>query len=380
MKKYRNILFFGIFLFVLFLIPSKVDAVDANNESIKACYYQNTEGEQTAIVFIQADYTTAILVDQDDGADYGFGNSSAFYSVNAAKEDLQSNGCPRYIALNPGSFQYTPIWTEEEREEKRNNYVYFDSLYHSQDLPSCYYNFYGQRVTDGNAAFKIFINGYIIFNGDNNLVNIDNYSAQDIEIANRLNNEALAQLGLGLNMIGKFIFTLGNADAAANLSTQAYADAIDILSQQLGGQCFEQVYVVPDGNNLYKVYANRNRIPEGKIPTIDLIGESQVDIDGLNNELTCEKLFDTDEEGSVAWFLQRILDYIKILGPIAVVLLSAIDFIKAIFASDDDSVKKAQQKLTIRLACALALFLVPTLVELLLGLINGINDPNCGFH
>ena len=40
--------------------------------------------------------------------------------------------------------------------------------------------------------------------------------------------------------------------------------------------------------------------------------------------------------------------------------------------------KKAQSRLMIRLIAALALFLVPTLVQLLLGLINGISDPTCG--
>ena len=102
-------------------------------------------------------------------------------------------------------------------------------------------------------------------------------------------------------------------------------------------------------------------------------------LDGLNHEYNeCSQLIDTETEGSFGWLLQKLLNYIKIAGPILVVLLSALDFIKAIASSEEDAFKKAQSRLVIRLIAALALFLVPTFVELLLGLINGINDPTCG--
>ena len=68
--------------------------------------------------------------------------------------------------------------------------------------------------------------------------------------------------------------------------------------------------------------------------------------------------------------LNTILNYIKVLGPVLVVLLSAIDFIKAVVGFDEKAMKEAQNKLIIRLVAALALFLVPTLVQLLLSFIN----------
>lgn len=102
-------------------------------------------------------------------------------------------------------------------------------------------------------------------------------------------------------------------------------------------------------------------------------------LDGLNQKYdSCSQLIDTETEGSFGWLLQKLLNYIKIAGPILVVLLSALDFIKAIASSEEDAFKKAQSRLIVRLVAALALFLVPTFVELLLGLINGINDPTCG--
>lgn len=116
-----------------------------------------------------------------------------------------------------------------------------------------------------------------------------------------------------------------------------------------------------DGNVVNKTYTNN------------------ATLDGLNKEYNeCSQLIDTSKEGSFGWLLQKLLNYIKIAGPILVVLLSALDFIKAVASSEEDAFKKAQSKLVIRLVAALALFLVPTFVELLLGLINGINDPTCG--
>lgn len=101
--------------------------------------------------------------------------------------------------------------------------------------------------------------------------------------------------------------------------------------------------------------------------------------DGLNQKFeNCNQIFDMTE-GHFGWLLQKLLNYIKIAGPTLTVLLSSVDFIKAIASSAEDAFKKAQSKLSIRLVAALALFLVPTLVELLLGLINGISDPTCGF-
>ena len=109
------------------------------------------------------------------------------------------------------------------------------------------------------------------------------------------------------------------------------------------------------------------------------IHTNKATLDGLNQKYdSCSQLIDTETEGSFGWLLQKLLNYIKIAGPILVVLLSALDFIKAIASSEEDAFKKAQSRLVIRLVAALALFLVPTFVELLLGLINGISDPSCG--
>ncbi len=93
--------------------------------------------------------------------------------------------------------------------------------------------------------------------------------------------------------------------------------------------------------------------------------------DGMFNdpELDCPDIINM-EEGKLGWLLNTILNYIRIIGPVLVVLLSAIDFIRAVLGTDEKAMKEAQNKLIIRLVAAVALFLVPTLVQLLLSFIN----------
>ena len=49
-----------------------------------------------------------------------------------------------------------------------------------------------------------------------------------------------------------------------------------------------------------------------------------------------------------------------------VLVLSSLDFAKAILTSDDESMKKAQSNLITRLLLAAALFVLPVLIEVLL--------------
>ena len=112
----------------------------------------------------------------------------------------------------------------------------------------------------------------------------------------------------------------------------------------------------------------------------DVLTDLQENINSYNQNPECNSLLgDVGNPESVAWLLQQLLNYVKILGPILVVILSSLDFAKAIIASDDDNMKKAERKLMIRLILAVALFLIPTLVSVLLN-VFGITSDNqiCG--
>jgi hypothetical protein len=123
-----------------------------------------------------------------------------------------------------------------------------------------------------------------------------------------------------------------------------------------------------------------NILTDGVTSTDDL----QDWLDDYNQDQDCEGsnsiLGDPDDEDSVAWLLQQVLNYIKIIGPILVVILSSIDFIQVIVKSDDEAMKKAGNKLGMRLILAASLFFIPTLVEVLLDIFGFTSSATCGLQ
>lgn len=88
-------------------------------------------------------------------------------------------------------------------------------------------------------------------------------------------------------------------------------------------------------------------------------------------------LGNVDCEDSVAWLLQKILNYIKIIGPSLAIVLSAIDYTKAIVTSDNDTMKKTNRRFVNRIIAAVLLFFIPMLTELVLNII-GITSSTAG--
>lgn len=114
----------------------------------------------------------------------------------------------------------------------------------------------------------------------------------------------------------------------------------------------------------------------------DLTLEDLDDWSDDTEEQSCDPndsiLGNPEDKNSVAWLLQQILNYIKILGPILVVLLSSLDFGKVIIQGDDEAMAKAQKKLIYRLILAALLFFIPTIVTALLDIFGLTSDPTCG--
>ncbi len=65
-------------------------------------------------------------------------------------------------------------------------------------------------------------------------------------------------------------------------------------------------------------------------------------------------------------FITNILKWAKYIAPVIVIILSILDFIKAIAAQNDDEMKKAQGKFVKRLIVAALLFLLPLIINFML--------------
>lgn len=86
----------------------------------------------------------------------------------------------------------------------------------------------------------------------------------------------------------------------------------------------------------------------------------------------CEEVIDAE----VYEFLQQIFNVIKYAGPILCLAFSVIDFVKATASQDKDALAKAGKNTGKRVAFALILFFVPTLIDFLFPLLGWVGT--CG--
>ena len=74
----------------------------------------------------------------------------------------------------------------------------------------------------------------------------------------------------------------------------------------------------------------------------------------------------------------NVVTFIKIAVPIIIIIMGSIDLMKAVMASKDDEIKKAQGILIKRAIYGVVIFFIPTIVTLLMNLVNQDNqDVRC---
>lgn len=72
----------------------------------------------------------------------------------------------------------------------------------------------------------------------------------------------------------------------------------------------------------------------------------------------------------LASWIMKIIKWIRYIVPILLIALSILDYIKAIAADSEDEIKKVSQKFVKRLIVAALIFLIPLILEFLLGIFD----------
>ena len=121
-------------------------------------------------------------------------------------------------------------------------------------------------------------------------------------------------------------------------------------------------------NCSYAKYASNYK--DGKQITKELFfsgleHEGLIKYDATSKEYTCETMTELID-GEIKNMLNDILGYIRIIVPILIILLGSIDFAKAVIAGKEDNMKKAQSDFIKRVIAGVAVFLVPTLVDVIM--------------
>lgn len=92
----------------------------------------------------------------------------------------------------------------------------------------------------------------------------------------------------------------------------------------------------------------------------------------INNVATieerCAAFGDPGVNGTPAYWMQQALEIMKYIGIIALLVLTTLDFIKALAQNDKDALKKASNTAIKRFIYCILLFFTPMIVEFLMSL------------
>lgn len=101
-----------------------------------------------------------------------------------------------------------------------------------------------------------------------------------------------------------------------------------------------------------------------------------VEIPDVSNETDCAGLLGPN----VSKIIVNIFKTVQYAGPLLVVVLTILDFAKAVVSGEAEEMKKSSNKLIKRLIAAVLLFFVPLLCELILDFANITTVDNCQFR
>ena len=101
-----------------------------------------------------------------------------------------------------------------------------------------------------------------------------------------------------------------------------------------------------------------------------------------DTDVSCDGIFGSkNDPDSLRYLFNEILQYPRIIVPILVILFGIMDFAKAVIASKEDEMKKAQSTFVKRVIIGVAFFFIPILMNIIMFLAdlvwNGMY-PTCG--
>ena len=120
---------------------------------------------------------------------------------------------------------------------------------------------------------------------------------------------------------------------------------------------------------LYEIYpkdCSNLTIPNGTGSGGNINVEDYYDIFGPNEDTGCDTIFMTDGElNEFGEFLDGVYLFIKVAAPVLVIVLSTIDYLKAIASSNADEIKKCNKRTITRVIIGIIIFFLPYLLDLL---------------
>ena len=265
-----------------------------------------------------------------------------------------------------------------------------DTFCTESKLKTCYY-----KNPDNQLELRIKV---VFYKSNEGFAGVTSYECASEGFINFFNNKAEG----------------GNATDVRNLYDSAEFDSYTFnplynsweeAKEKIKESCPKYIVVIDPGRgSLYRTYATNNENDvkkwiekfsssakvryasnlnsEGKpISKKEYYNDLVPDYTGDEVDVDCKTLFDSKDENnpnaqSIREIFNEIMLYPRIGVPILIILLGIIDFAKAVMASKEDEMKASQNKFVKRLIIGIAIFFIPTLVNLIMDLANYIWNPD----
>lgn len=190
--------------------------------------------------------------------------------------------------------------------------------------------------------------------GDKSYFTVENYTAYELRVYRQ--DDPNAQVILKYDSNGNVTSVEGNGDSYADFTINY---KLEVDSNGFVTNMPTEVIYDTQSN-----YPNTNITFSNKNNNLENIENE----DGLITNPDGSVLYDEKEntDFDICDLTVQILNWVRMLIPIVIILLSSMDFFKAVFANEDDAMKKAYGKLVKRLMIAAIIFIIPTLLKWLI--------------
>lgn len=207
---------------------------------------------------------------------------------------------------------------------------------------------------------------------NNNVSSNSDYSACDLSHTSLNTYNNLIEILNFVKSVKVLPYTMHNRTERL-LENNGYTELVDYVIKTFkpDGVCYKSEYLNPENEEKYE------KLYDIAIATTKDQDTSKTTVDSCDKLLGNPEYQPGEKYQDVAYYMQKSLDFVRILAPLLIAALSVYDYIRTIPSGDKDALNKVNKKTIIRIVAGIALFFAPILVKALFTLLGLYDGSGC---